>query len=193
MISVGEQIREARKQKGLTQEQLAEKVDRNLRTIQRVENGENIPSKNTLDLICEVLLIELVEESEVQKNENYELRKVGNFIAQGIFLLILNIALLSLVGYLTINHEANTPSRVAAHLLSFLIPFFIVLFTRKMTGIERMLKFGFGYLFYLTVVIIMHPILHLFIKGFYTTQIISLGVLFYGNEIMNLLKIGNET
>ncbi len=38
MTAVGEQIREAHKQKGLTQEQLAEKVNRNLRTIQRIDS-----------------------------------------------------------------------------------------------------------------------------------------------------------
>ena len=57
MTTIGQQIREARKEKGLTQEQLAEKVDRNLRTIQRIENSENIPRNETLFLICKELEI----------------------------------------------------------------------------------------------------------------------------------------
>jgi len=48
-------ILELRKSKGYTQEELAEKAKVNLRTIQRIEHGENKPSANTLKLICEAL------------------------------------------------------------------------------------------------------------------------------------------
>jgi len=32
----------------------------------------------------------------------------------------------------------------------------------------------------------------MFVQGFYTTQLISLGVLYYGNEIISVLKLNNE-
>lgn len=57
MNEVGKKIREIRKKKGLTQEELAESAKVNLRTIQRIENNESEPRGKTLNLICEVLSI----------------------------------------------------------------------------------------------------------------------------------------
>lgn len=59
MSIVGEKISEARKAKGLTQEEVAELSKVNLRTIQRIENNESVPRGKTLNLICEVLEIDI--------------------------------------------------------------------------------------------------------------------------------------
>jgi transcriptional regulator with XRE-family HTH domain len=45
----------ARKQKGLTQEELAEQTKLTVRTIQRIENGENIPRAYTLKALAAAL------------------------------------------------------------------------------------------------------------------------------------------
>ncbi|MFC0778757.1 DUF4870 domain-containing protein [Flavobacterium sp. HJSW_4] len=55
MNEIGKKIKEVRKKKGLSQEELAEFSKVNLRTIQRIENDENEPRGKTLSLICEVL------------------------------------------------------------------------------------------------------------------------------------------
>ncbi|QCX38163.1 helix-turn-helix domain-containing protein [Aureibaculum algae] len=55
MNEIGKKIRDVRKKKGLSQEELAESAKVNLRTIQRIENNENEPRGKTLNLICEVL------------------------------------------------------------------------------------------------------------------------------------------
>lgn len=55
MNEIGKKIREIRKQKGLSQEELAESAKVNLRTIQRIEKNESEPRGKTLNLICEVL------------------------------------------------------------------------------------------------------------------------------------------
>lgn len=55
MIEIGKKIKEVRKTKGLSQEELAEAAKVNLRTIQRIENNESEPRGKTLNLICEVL------------------------------------------------------------------------------------------------------------------------------------------
>ncbi|WPO78601.1 helix-turn-helix domain-containing protein [Flavobacterium sp. KACC 22761] len=55
MNEIGKKIKEIRKKKGLSQEELAESSKVNLRTIQRIENDENEPRGKTLNLICEVL------------------------------------------------------------------------------------------------------------------------------------------
>tara|TARA_B110000902_G_scaffold51899_1_gene59812 strand:- start:214 stop:777 length:564 start_codon:yes stop_codon:yes gene_type:complete len=55
MNGIGKKIKELRKKKGLSQEELAESAKVNLRTIQRIENNESEPRGKTLNLICEVL------------------------------------------------------------------------------------------------------------------------------------------
>lgn len=51
----GKKLADLRKDKGLTQEQLAEKCKVNVRTIQRIESGEVMPRSSTLRLIIEAL------------------------------------------------------------------------------------------------------------------------------------------
>lgn len=55
MEKPGTRIKEIRKQKGLTQQQLAEATGLNLRTIQRVESGQTIPRGHTLQALARAL------------------------------------------------------------------------------------------------------------------------------------------
>ena len=50
MQSLGEKIRQARREKGLTQEQLAEGICSPI-TVSRIENGHQMPSKAILDAL----------------------------------------------------------------------------------------------------------------------------------------------
>jgi len=61
MNEIGKKIKELRKKKGLSQEELAESACVNLRTIQRIENNESEPRGNTLNHICKVLEINAEE------------------------------------------------------------------------------------------------------------------------------------
>ena len=73
MNEIGKKIKEVRKKKGLSQEELAESAKVNLRTIQRIENNENEPRGKTLNLICEVLNIntEDILDYGKQEDKNY--------------------------------------------------------------------------------------------------------------------------
>ncbi len=53
--ALGKKISELRKQKGLTQEELVEKCNINVRTIQRIEAGETAPRSFTIKTILEAL------------------------------------------------------------------------------------------------------------------------------------------
>ena len=53
--SVGQRLKAARNALGLTQEQLAEQVDRTKEAISNLERGHNLPTIETLDRICDVL------------------------------------------------------------------------------------------------------------------------------------------
>jgi transcriptional regulator with XRE-family HTH domain len=58
---LGARIKELRKQKGLTQEQLAERVDLAARYISLIEVGRSSPSLETIDSIAATLGVELKE------------------------------------------------------------------------------------------------------------------------------------
>ena len=73
MNNIGQKIKDVRKKKGLSQEELAELAKINLRTIQRIENNENEPRGKTLNLICQVLDLntEDILDYGMQTDKNY--------------------------------------------------------------------------------------------------------------------------
>ena len=183
MDMLAKKIKETRKIKGLTQEQLAEISLVNLRTIQRIENNESIPRESTLKLICDALEIEMKEfliPEETDKKNSIPVR-----IANGFFLVVLNMILMLITGFATLSHDANLNSIVGGVLLSFFIPFFIVVYTKNMSGIERFLKFGSGYIIYFFLLLII-PGFKEGLKagvttGFFACLFISLSVFYFGN------------
>lgn len=58
---LGEKIKRIRKDKGITQEQLAEMADISLRTLSGIESGENFMSAQTMEKILASLNISLNE------------------------------------------------------------------------------------------------------------------------------------
>lgn len=52
---IGERLKKARIKKGLTQEQLAEKIDVSIAFLSRVERGSSRPNLRRLDEICNIL------------------------------------------------------------------------------------------------------------------------------------------
>ncbi|MFT5762151.1 MAG: transcriptional regulator with XRE-family HTH domain, partial [Polaribacter sp.] len=61
---LGKRISELRKGKGLTQEELVEQCNINVRTIQRIESGEVNPRSYTVKLILEVLGVDYFKEEQ---------------------------------------------------------------------------------------------------------------------------------
>ncbi len=182
MNIIAKKISEIRKSKGLTQEELAEQSQVNLRTIQRIENNQSEPRGKTLQLICEALQIdagELRERRELDKPIS-----LGTKIVNALFLLALNLILMGILGYMTLDSEANTNSRLGGLLLSIFLPMSIVLLTIKMSGIERMLKFGFGFIVYFILVVVSHGFPTGFITGLFPCLLISLAVLYFGQDII---------
>ena len=58
---LGKRIKELRKQKGLTQEQLAELINLEQNSISVIESGRNFPTLVTLEKIANILGVELNE------------------------------------------------------------------------------------------------------------------------------------
>jgi transcriptional regulator with XRE-family HTH domain len=72
---LGRKISELRKSKGLTQEELVEKCNISVRTIQRIENGEVTPRSYTIKTILAALDYDL---SKIPDDENPQ---IGSFIS----------------------------------------------------------------------------------------------------------------
>ncbi len=70
METTGNRIAFLRKQKGLTQEALAEQAGINLRTLQRIEKGETEPRGATLRLLCDVLEVPIEDLVDFGKTED---------------------------------------------------------------------------------------------------------------------------
>ena len=185
MNSIGNIISTSRKNKNLTQEDLADLAKVNLRTIQRVENNKNLPRGNTLKLICAALEIDIPENNlQTIQNANY-FEIISNFF----FLIIINMTLMGIIGFLTLDYWANINSRFAGFLLSFFIPIFIVVKTRNLTRTERILKFGIGFFIYIISSIIIVGFPKAFVTGLFICLSICLLTLYYGDF---LLKDNNE-
>ena len=140
---IAKRIRETRKVKGITQEELAEQAKVNLRTVQRIENSESDPRGKTLNLICDVLDIDSKE--LIAKQKPNRIIHIGEKLVTGFFLVILNLVLVGAIGFLTIDSNANINSRFAGFLLSIFLPFFIVVLSKNISGFKRTLRFGLGY------------------------------------------------
>ena len=79
-IAIGNKIREMRKLKEITLEELAGKVERDWSFLSQIERGKSVPSLKTLFLICNALEIPLSELFNGHKpfftKTNYELEKI---------------------------------------------------------------------------------------------------------------------
>lgn len=70
-MDLGEKIKAARAQKGMTQKELAEKTGLTERTIQRIENHEVEPSVYSLNKISEILSFDFqTEKKRIMKRRN---------------------------------------------------------------------------------------------------------------------------
>ncbi len=179
MSRVGQKIFETRKLKGLSQEKLAELSKVNLRTIQRIENNDNEPHGKTLNLICDALEINI---EDLNKNKKPIEKKIINWF----FLIVLNLLLISIFGYLIIDSNANWNSRIGGFLLSFFIPYFIVSLTKNMSGVNRIYKFGSGFIIYIVLANIMTEFNGLVVLFLTPCLLIASGILYYGNSIIKI-------
>ena len=72
-IKIGSFLKELRKEKGLTQEQLAEQLNTSNRSISRWETGNNLPDLNMLITLAEYYGVEVREIIDGErKTENVE-------------------------------------------------------------------------------------------------------------------------
>lgn len=109
---------------------------------------------------------------------------IGTTIVSVVSFIILNLVIVSIFGFLTIDSWANINSRIGAFLLSFFLPFFIVYQTKEMPGLERLLKFGSGLILYVVALSIIAGFPQAFTSGLVPSVTISLGMLYYSGKLV---------
>ena len=139
---IGKFLKELRKQKGLTQEQIAEKFNVSNRTISRWENGHNMPD---LDILIELSDYYEVDLREILNGE----RKSGNIDKE------LKETVLRAADYTNIKAERyNKRVRICNGIALFLVLAYIIIKDTSlydnptvMTGLDIVQGFAVGMLF----------------------------------------------
>lgn len=121
MNEIGKKIKELRKKKGLSQEELAEAASINLRTIQRIENNESEPRGNTLNQICKVLEINAEEILDYGKQTDNSYLIYFNLTVLSFLVIPLGNILLPLILWLTKKDKVTGLKEMGANLLNFQI------------------------------------------------------------------------
>ena len=70
--NIGKRIKKARQYMGLTQEELAEKVDMDSKHLSKIENGLHLPSYNTLKKLSDFLNLSTETEQTASNNKKDE-------------------------------------------------------------------------------------------------------------------------
>lgn len=112
-------------------------------------------------------------------------KSLATTIVNAVFLIILNMMLMAIFNYLTIDSFATDNSRIGALVLSFFIPFFIVYKTQTLSGLERLLKYGFGFIADIILMLIIAGLPQGFLTGLIPCMLIALAVLYYGEHLLD--------
>lgn len=128
MNEIGKKIKELRKKKGLTQEELAESASINLRTIQRIENNESEPRGNTLNQICKVLEINAEEILDYGKLTDNSYLIYFNLSVLSFLVIPLGNIILPMILWLTKKDKVIGLKETGANLLNYQIIWTVCLF-----------------------------------------------------------------
>lgn len=125
---IAEKIKQIRTQKGFSQEELAEKTNLSLRTIQRVENGKSNPHGNTIIRIADALNVTIDTFIDSQKEENKTYLASLHISALSFLLFPLLGIILPLLLWMSKKDQTKNLTSHAKKLLSFQITWTILLF-----------------------------------------------------------------
>lgn len=147
MKDIGSKIKDSRKRKGLSQEELSELAKVNLRTIQRIENNENEPRGKTLNLICDALNLNIEDLLDYKKETNKNFLIMFH-LSVLIFLVVpLGNIILPLVLWLTKKDNVIGLKKIGANLLNFQMVWSFVTYAFLIVGAcSKILHWNFGVL-----------------------------------------------
>ena len=189
METIGIKISQIRKQKALSQEQLAELSKVNVRTIQRIENTETTPRGATLKLLCDALEItpdEIVNFDKIQDNSFIVWLHLSVLLG---YVLPLGNIIVPLILWINNRNKIDCVDSQGKNIINFQIIFSIILFViilfsistilifSKATDILFYYQFGFLLTMLLPILNFIYPIINAIriskgmIRNFYPTII----------------------
>jgi len=125
---LAQKIKDLRNRKGLSQEQLADAAQINLRTVQRIEAGETEPRGDTLTRIANALNIKPEELIDWTEQEDKGFLAVLNLSALSFFAFPLLGIIVPLALWILKKDKIRNSDKIGKRLLNFQISWCIVLF-----------------------------------------------------------------
>ena len=150
--------------------------------MQRIASNKNVPRGTTLNLLCEVLELDIAQLNTTTDQK----KEFAAVVIDGISLIIINLLIMSIFGFLNLDSSANINTRFASILISLLLPYFIISKTQNLSGVQRVSKFGMGLIIYFVLVAIKIKFPLDLMTGFYPSIIITLYILHYGDSIIKM-------
>ena len=138
MNQLGQKIVQARKNKGISQEQLAEDSQINLRTLQRIEKGVTTPHGETLKRISVALNIPLDNLISYGFVEDYGYIKAMHFVTLIFLVLPLGNILLPVILWLVKKDQIKDLTYFASKLINFQITWSIITYLPILVSIISM-------------------------------------------------------
>ena len=126
METIGTKITQLRKQKALSQEELADLAKVNVRTIQRIENNETTPRGATLKLICNALEVSPDEIVNFEKTEDHTFLIWLHLSVMLGYVLPLGNIILPLILWLSNKHRIENVNTQGINILNFQILYSII-------------------------------------------------------------------
>lgn len=117
-----------RKSKGLSQEALAEKASINLRTLQRIENGETEPRGQTLKLLAQALDSPIEELMDFTKEEDKEFLQLMNLSTLAFWVLPLGNIFIPLILWVMKKDKVKGAAELGRRILNFQIIWSVLTF-----------------------------------------------------------------
>lgn len=161
MNEIGKKIKEIRKKKGLSQEELAESAKVNLRTIQRIENDESEPRGKTLNLICEVLDINAEDILDYGKQTDKNYMTIFHLTVLTFLAIPVGNIIIPLIMWMNKKDKIIGLEKIGKNLLNYQIVWSIVTFISIIVfAIFKIMHYGY------------YPILFYIFIGLYILNII---------------------
>jgi transcriptional regulator with XRE-family HTH domain len=135
MNEIGLKVKELRKKKGLSQEELADFSNVNLRTIQRIENNESEPRGKTLSLICDVLQVNIEELLDFGKKLDNSYLILFHLSVLSFIVIPLGNIIIPLILWMNKKDKIIGLKQVGANLLNFQILWCIIAFITLILGV----------------------------------------------------------
>ena len=135
MKKIGTKLKEVRKKKGLSQEELADTAKVNLRTIQRIEKNESEPRGKTLNLICGVLNINAEDILDYGKQSDTSYLVYFNLSVISFLIIPIGNIIIPLILWLTKKDKIIGLKEAGINLLNFQIVWSVLKFSSLIIGV----------------------------------------------------------